>query len=516
MTLLYPSFLWLLIPLVLLLFTQKRKTLLTSTHLLTLVFIVFSLSRPVIEEGLQENTIEAKDIIIALDVSYSMKAEDVKPTRYAFAKETIRSFLKENAKDNIMLMAFTSNPLLLSPPTTDHALINVALESLNPEYILTKGTSLKKLFSKIASMKNTDKHLILITDGGEEENAEMLAEQLRQTDLRLTILALGSKQGITIEKADGSMLKDKDNNLVVSRINPMLKQLAALSKGEYLTLSSSPEATGKVLQNSIYEDTQKAQKIKKMQYHYTELYQIPLFLALILFLMLHTRASKILLLFFSFIGVNLHASVWNGYHLHNAYSAYHSQDFNTTKKSLRKVKTPSLQSQFALGNTYYKLQNYKKAIRTYKAIRSTSRKTKQKLFYNTANAYAMLQEYDKAKIYYTKALQLGKDKESLYNLKIVALLKKKEDAPLGIAHPKSQNSDASKSETEPSEDEESKQRDEDQPSSGSGSGGESQKEKQKEEEKKRLKMDSSEEQQPLSSKVYELINKGYIRETQPW
>ena len=488
----------------------------TSTHLIILAFIVFSLSRPVIEEGLQENSIEAKDIIIALDVSYSMKAEDVKPTRYLFAKETIRSFLKENAKDNIMLMAFTTNPLLLSPPTTDHALINVALESLKPEYILTKGTSLKRLFSKIASMKNSDKHLILITDGGEDESAHMLAEQLRQTDLRLTVLALGSKQGITIEKEDGSMLKDKDNNLVVSRINPMLKQLAALSDGEYLDLSSSPESTGKALQDSIQNDEQKAQKIKKMQYHYTELYQIPLFLALLLFLMLHTRASKTLLIFFTFMGVNLHASVWDGVHLHKAYASYGSEDFNATKKLLRKVEEHSLQSQFAVGNTYYRLQNYKKAIMTYKAIQSTNPQTKQKLFYNTANAYAMLQEYDKAKIYYTKALQLGEDAESLYNLKIVALLKKKKDAQLGIAHPKSQNSDASKSEKAPSEDEGEKQRDEDQPSSGSGSDKESQKEKQQEQKKKKLKMDNSKEKQPLSSKVYELINKGYIREKQPW
>ena len=516
MMLLYPSFLGLLIPLALLFFTQKRKTLMTSTHLLILAFIVFSLSRPVIKEGLQENTIEAKDIIIALDVSYSMKAEDVKPTRYLFAKETISAFLEENAKDNIMLIAFTSNPLLLSPPTTDHVLINVALESLKPEYILTKGTSLKKLFSKIASMKNTDKHLILMTDGGEEERAEMLAEELKQTNLKLTILALGSKQGITIEKADGSLLKDKDSNLVVSRINPMLKQLSSLSNGEYLTLSRTPEATGKALQDRILAQKQKAQKIKKMQYIYTELYQIPLFLALILFLMLHTRASKILLLFFAIMGVHLHASVWDGYHLYKAYVAYEAQDFNTTKKILKKVETASLQSQFALGNTYYRLQHYKKAILTYKTIRSTNPQTKQKLFYNIANAYALLQEYDKAKIYYTKALQLGVDTESLHNLKVVALLKNKEDAQLGIAHPKSQNSDASKSEKAPSEDKEERQRDEDQPSSGSGSGGESQKEKLQKQEKKKLKMDSSEEQQPLGSKVYELINKGYIRETQPW
>ena len=128
----------------------------------------------------------------------------------------------------------------------------------------------------------------------------------------------------------------------------------------------------------------------------------------------------------------------------------------------------------------------------------------------------MLKAYDKARLYYTKTLQLGKDEDALYNLKLVALLKKKEDAQLGIAHPKSQNSDASKSESQESDEDKEQSRDEDQPSSGSGSGGESKEEKSDKEEKKRLKMDKDAEAQPLSSKVYELINKGYIRETQPW
>ena len=103
-----------------------------------------------------------------------MKATDISPTRYDFAKETIAALLQENPGDNIMLIAFTTNPLLLSPPTTDHALINIALANLNPEFILTKGTSLEKLFKRLASMKMGQKNLILMTDGGEEENLEKL------------------------------------------------------------------------------------------------------------------------------------------------------------------------------------------------------------------------------------------------------------------------------------------------------------------------------------------------------
>lgn len=210
--------------------------------------------------------------------------------------------------------------------------------------------------------------------------------------------------------------------------------------------------------------------------------------------------------------MQLEASFIDEYHLTQAYKSYQKQDFNQSTQHLKKIQTPSLQSQIASANSYYKKGNYKQAISIYKSIRSTSVKTKQQLYYNIANAYAQLEAYDKAKIYYTKTLQLGEESDARYNLNLVALLSDKKDASLGIAHPKSQSSDSSKSESQENDKEEA--REEDQPSSGSGGGGESSSEKNQE--KAKLTSDENTEQQPLGSKVYELINKGYIRETHPW
>ena len=253
MTLLFPSFLWLLFPLVLLLWSSARK-LIPMVHLIILVLIVIALSRPVQEEALQEATIEARDIVIALDVSYSMMADDISPSRYTFAKETIAALLEANPADNIMLIAFTTNPLLLSPPTTDHALINIALKNLNPEFIMTKGTSLEKLFKKLAVIKSGHKNLILITDGGEEEDLEKLTTQIHDTDISLTILALGSSQGTTIKNKDGSLLKDEEGNLVISRINPLLERLSSAVSGEYFTASNTAEATAEELNEALKDN----------------------------------------------------------------------------------------------------------------------------------------------------------------------------------------------------------------------------------------------------------------------
>jgi len=509
MTLLYPSFLWLLIPLVMLL-RKRTKSIIFLIHFIILILLVLSLSRPVYEESMKETPIMAKDIIIALDISYSMRASDLEPTRYEFAKETIQSILSNNVSDNIMLIAFTTNPLLLSPPTTDHTLVYIALESINPEYILTKGTSLENLFKKLASLKQGHKNLILMTDGGEENDTQSLVSLLQKANISLTTLALGSTKGTTVQTKEGKLLKDKEGNLVVSRINPLLETLTHSLGGKYLTASSNPQSTAEKITHALKADESSTMHIQKMQRHYLELYQIPLLLAALLFLVLHTRMVKYLVILVNLFGFQAEASLFDDYHLHQAVKAYQAHDFNSSVMQLKKIDTPSLQSQLTLANSYYKMQAYKKAIMLYMSIKSTSPKMKQDLYHNTANAYVMLGKYAKAKIYYTKALQLGSDEASLYNLALISKLKDKVAASLGIAHPKSQSSASSKSESSEKE----KKHEEDEPSSGSGGSGE--KTAQEKQKKNKLISDPSAPKQPLGSKAYELINKGYIRETQPW
>jgi Ca-activated chloride channel family protein len=512
MSILYPGFLWLLIP-VGILFWYREKKLVETVHLIILSLIVLALSRPVWMQGIEESPIEAEEYIVALDVSYSMRAKDIGPDRYTFAKETISALLEQNPADNIMLIAFTTNPLLLSPPTTDHLLIEMALKSLNPEYILTKGTSLQRLFDKVAAMKSREKNLILISDGGEEKDLAGLEESVKKGNIHLYILALGSTEGTTVENPDGTLLKDRSGQLIITRINPLLEQLASETGGSYMTAASTPEATARSLYDVMQAESGNRELITKKQHRYTELYGIPLFFATLLFMMLHTRAVRFLLIALAFLGVAAEASMLDGYRVHQAYRAYEADDLNRSESYLKSVDTPSLQSRFALGSIYYRKEEYAKALKLFASIRSRDAAVKQKLYYNMANCYAGQKAYEKAKIYYTKALQLGEDDDAKANLALVALLADRRSAELGIAHPKSQSSSASKSEEQDESREES--RSEEQPSSGSGSGGESSKSK-KEQEKRKLLLDPDARQQPLSSKVYDLINKGYIHEQKPW
>jgi len=493
-----------------LLLRKSKGHIVTSTHIVVLFLVLLSLSRPIIENTFQKASVDAKDIIIALDVSYSMQAKDIKPSRYAFAKKTIAELLKVNPSDNVMLMAFTTNPLLLSPPTTDHRLINIALESLNPKFILTKGTSLQKLFTKLSTMHIGHKNLLLITDGGEEHELEKLSSLVLSSNVSLTILALGTTSGTTVTKEDGSYLKDKKGNLVISRINPLLESLASVTGSTYIEASNSPSLSAKKISQVLQDNSRKTQEAQKLQKHYLELYQIPLSLAILLFLLVHTRAVKYLLFLFTFFGFQVHASTLDTYRLSQAYAYYEKSDFNNTMQKLKEIKTRSLQSQMMLANTYYKQKNFKKAIKIYKSIHSTSMRVKQNLYYNIANAYARQEVYTKAKMYYTKALQLGLDADATHNLKLIVLLEDKKNKGLGIAHPKSQDGSSAQSESQ----DKKKSKNEDEPSSGSGGAGENS--EQKKQKKSKLLEDKNPQKHPLSSKVYELINKGYIHETQPW
>ncbi len=504
-----PLFLWLVIPFIIF-FMKSPKSITLQTHILILILLLIALARPVQKESLQEANINAQEIIIAVDISYSMQAKDLFPTRYLFAKETIKHLLSRNTIDHIMLIAFTTNPLLLSPPSRDHELVSLALDNLNPEFILTKGTSLKKLFTKLSSLPHTPKTLILMTDGGEEDNVEELLQLLDSSNISLVTLALGSKQGTTVSKKDGSVLKDKEGNLVITHINPLLHTLTQQLNGIYFSAAVTPEATAAKI-NTALKENKKTHILKKEQHHYKELYQIPLLLATLLFLFLHTRGVKYLIILFIFLGIPLQASLFDEYTLHQSYKYYNNNDYNKTKQTLKEIDQPTLQSQILLANTHYKEGNYQKAIQIYTSIKSTSIFIKQQLYYNTANAYVYLHQYTKAKTYYIKTLQLGFDTDALHNLKLTMFLEDAALASLGIAHPKSQSAQTSKSENQNKKKE---KREEDTPSSTSSSGaGKSSKAKQK---NHTLISNDSPQKQPLGSKVYELINKGYIHETQPW
>ena len=176
MSFLNGAVLWLLLPLIAYVIKGKKQNLSQYLRWVVLALLIVAMARPALSESKSSKKVEAQSLIFALDLSRSMSAKDIKPSRRVASQESIKAFLKQNQNDQIALVGFTINPLLLSPPTTDHKLVALALENLNSDYILTKGTDLNRLFKKIAKFSDKEKKVVLFSDGGDEPIGDELVE----------------------------------------------------------------------------------------------------------------------------------------------------------------------------------------------------------------------------------------------------------------------------------------------------------------------------------------------------
>ena len=522
MTLLYPWVLFFLIPSYILYKnetieieqTKKRQK---NLIYLALFFTLLALSRPVIIQAPNEQKFDAQDYIIALDASYSMQADDLQPSRYEVAKKNISHIIKSLNKDRFSIFAFTSNAMLLSPPTTDSAISMMALNALEPQYILTKGTSLLSLFTTIAKTSYQQKNLIIFTDGGEDRDLVALVNLCKNNSTTPYIVATGSSSGTLLKKNDKPMI-DSNKNLVISKINPLLQPLAKECGGKYYQLDTTKDIAEKIIAD-IQKHHNAIQSTTKV-FSYKELFIYPLFLALLSFFVsvtkLHQLFLSIPLLFLPLLGHS--ASLFDFYHYKKANQAYKSNQFITAAKEFQKL-SPSPQSYYNSAVAYYKAKNYKKSIELFSQIKSTNPKLKQNIFYNLGNCAVALQKYDRAKYYYQNALALGFDEDTYHNLLLLykhKLLEQKD--PSHIFSKKStkketmtkkretKHKDVSKSATAKSNQKASQK--------SNGSGTNSKKKKQNQE--MQLVKQQTQSNYKLGYKAYELINKGYTNEKHPW
>ena len=487
--------------------------------LVTLILALIALARPIITNEITKEKFVAHEYILALDASFSMNMDDIKPSRYKLAKQNIISLLNKNTNDMFSIFAFTTNPLLISPPTTDHNIAISALDALTQEYILTKGTSLTTLLEQISKLEQKHKSLIIFSDGGEENDVDALLSIAHKNSITINIVATGSKNG-TILKKDNKAIKDVDAHLIISRVNPILKTLASGTKGFYIELDADHKDISLEIQTYLDKQNLDAQKLDADIVSYKELYFIPLFIAFVLLLTSLTKFQKYIpflaLLLFVSPNFDTSASMLDFYHKKVAQEAYKDKNYTLAIKEFKKL-TPSKYSYISIANSYYKNKEYKNAMRYYSMIKSKNKKIKSIVFYNMANSASRLKKYKRAKTLYKQSLALNYTKEAYENLLKIIKLEPKTDVSAMLPHVDS------KKVKNISQKQEQKQDDKKQQSSSSksqqkaskatqGGGSNSKKKKdaktsQKQGDKNRYKMGYN---------AYELINKGYLDEKRPW
>jgi len=525
MAFIYPVMLSALLPL--LLFYIKNKNRAHNTRQLTLLyltmaFIIIALSRPVLNNSLEDKKFDAQEYIIALDASFSMQAQDLQPTRYEVAKDAIKKLLSLHPNDRFSLFVFTSNTLLISPPTTDTAISISALDALNPKYILTKSTSLKTLLNTIAKSSFDKKKLIIFTDGGEEHNLNSLVKITQNATIQAYIVATASQDGAPLKK-DGHLIKDQYSSIVISRVNPILQELATLSGGKYYALESNNLNIINKLSEDIHTKKDRVENVKVKSYK--ELYSYALIIAMILFMLSVTKLHQLyIFLVFLFVPHSSDAGVLDFYHLDKAQSYYEKKEYLQAAQEFEKL-SPSVASYFNTASAYYKAAHYKTALEYFSLIKSPNKEIKQACFYAMGNSAVQLKRYYRAKTYYLQALALGEDNDTLYNLNLLHKLQVKTGVNLIDMLPE-KNAQTKKNSSKST----SKQKDEKkqggakkssnrsaQARAGAGANAKKQEEKKSSNKKKKSSNNTAQNNNyKMSYKAYEIINKGYTNEQAPW
>ncbi|OQP50763.1 hypothetical protein A4H97_02695 [Niastella yeongjuensis] len=193
------------------------------------------------------------DVVVAIDVSKSMLAEDIKPNRLERARQLVYKLMDQLPNDRVGLVLFAGRAYLQMPLTTDHGAARMYIQQAGPEVVPTQGTviseALRASNSAFNSKERKFKSIVLITDGEDHDpQAVPLAQQLAQDGVMINTIGIGSAEGAPImDPATNEYKKDAAGNTVVSKLNETeLQQLAGVTKGVYVKLDDVDAAVNTI------------------------------------------------------------------------------------------------------------------------------------------------------------------------------------------------------------------------------------------------------------------------------
>ncbi len=242
--------------------------------LLVLVGIIFGLVNPKIGTKMEKVKREGIDIVFAMDVSKSMLAEDVAPSRLEKSKQIVSQIINQLGNDRIGIVAYAGSAFPVLPITTDYSVAKMFLQSMNTDIVSSQGTSLVeaiKLSSTYFDDKSkTSKLMILISDGEDHsDGADEAAAEANKLGIKIITIGVGTEKGGPIPlKVNGivqSFKRDNNNEVVVTKMNQeSLKAIAKATKGGYVNGNNTKEVLEYIknalnnIQKTEFESTQMA------------------------------------------------------------------------------------------------------------------------------------------------------------------------------------------------------------------------------------------------------------------
>jgi len=254
-------------------------------------FLILGLSNPQIGSKLVEGERKGIDIMVALDVSNSMLAQDIKPDRLERAKQAISKMIDKLGNDRIGIVVFAGHAYVQLPITTDHAAAKLFVSTVNTKIVPTQGTAIGEAINMaVESFDKEGEHnkaIIVITDGeNHEDDAVGAAAEAAKLGIKVFTIGMGLPEGspIPLYNQYGNQTgfkKDRQGQTIVTKLNEdMLRQIAAAGNGSYARANNASTGLRK-----IFDDINQIEKkeIETKQFtDYEDRFQYYLAAALIL------------------------------------------------------------------------------------------------------------------------------------------------------------------------------------------------------------------------------------------
>jgi Ca-activated chloride channel family protein len=233
---------------------------------------------------------EGADIIVCLDVSNSMLAQDLSPDRLTRAKYALEKMIDRLEGDRLGLIIFAGEAYVQLPITTDYSAAKLFLESINPGMVPVQGTNvsdaIKKATESFSNDEGKNRAIILITDGeNHDSEAIQVAEEAGKNGIMINTIGIGSVNGVPIPLIENGVVKgyrkDKEGQTVITKLNTeLLKLIASKANGVFVQASQADIGLGPILDK--ISDLDKSQLENKMYTDYEDQFQWFLGLTLIL------------------------------------------------------------------------------------------------------------------------------------------------------------------------------------------------------------------------------------------
>ncbi|MFV2055701.1 MAG: VWA domain-containing protein [Thiohalomonadales bacterium] len=385
--------------------------------LLAALLTVTALAGPVWQKAPQPAFRTESALVIILDLSLSMNARDIKPSRLERAKLKILDILRRRTEGQTALIVFSLESFTVSPLTQDSNTIKLLVPALTAELMPSQGSQVHVAIDKARELflqsGVTHGYVLLVTDSGSDAQLEKSINDLTQKGHSLSILGVGTAQGAPIRKKNGGFVKDITGSIVITKLDALkLKKMASLGRGRYHSLSNTDADIDQLL--SVFDKHQNAkQKDQKMPFE-TDVWieQGPWLLLLLLpMAAIYFRRGWLMMVFVLLLPIPRPSYAIDWQYVwstpdQTGQRLYNKGDPQAASKHFKRSDWN------AVAN--YKSAEYEKSLGQWEGQENTTG------LYNKGNALVKLGRLEEALSAYTEALKLDKDNaDAIYNRDLV-------------------------------------------------------------------------------------------------